>query len=90
MNGLFFIFGNFSNAFDSPTLVLDISIASATVFHTTFIWSAGNHSLVRVVLYSSTGAANSPVDASIHLVSNCSGYGSILPVSYKSKFCKAL
>jgi hypothetical protein len=80
-----FIFGYFSNALELSTLVLDILIASATVFPTTFICSFGKPSFFNVFLYKGTGTANNPVLASIHLVSNCSGYGSILPCSYKSK-----
>ncbi|MGB2110702.1 MAG: hypothetical protein ACPHY8_01970 [Patescibacteria group bacterium] len=76
-----FIFGYVSNAFEDQTFFFDISIASATVFPTTFICSFGNPSSSSVFLYRSTGAANNPVDHSIALVSNCSGYGSIEPLS---------
>jgi hypothetical protein len=65
--------GYFSNALELITLVLDISIASTIVFQTTFMCSFGNHSFLSVFLYRSTGTANKPVLASIHLVSNCSG-----------------
>jgi hypothetical protein len=85
IKGLPFIFGNFSKAVEFHIFCFEISIASATVFQTTFICSLGNHSFLRVFLYNSTGTANNQVEASIHLVSNCSGYGSILPVSYTSK-----
>jgi hypothetical protein len=68
----------------------EVFIASAIVLPTTLIFSLGNHSFNRVVLYKFTGTAKSPVEASIHLVSNCSGNGSILPSSYNLKFCKLL
>jgi hypothetical protein len=71
--GLFFIFGNFSKALELGIFFFDISIASAIVFPTTFICSFGKPSFLSVFLYNSTGAAKSQVDASIHLVSNCSG-----------------
>jgi len=88
--GFHFIFGYFLKAIDCGSFFLDISIASTTVFPTTLICSLGNPSFCRVVLYNSTGAAKSQVEASIHLVSNCSGKGSILPCSYMLKFCKLL
>ncbi|MDR3151111.1 MAG: hypothetical protein LBU14_06150 [Candidatus Peribacteria bacterium] len=59
----------------------DVFIASTTVFPTTFIFSLGNHSFFKVFSYNETGTAKNPVEASIHLVSNCSGNGSILPCS---------
>jgi hypothetical protein len=68
-----FIFGNFSKAVDLSIFCFDISIASTTVFPTTLMCSFGNHSFIKVSLYSSTGAANNQVDHSMALVSNCSG-----------------
>jgi nucleoside permease NupC len=79
--GLSFMFGNFSNAVELLIFCFDILIASATVFPTTFICSFGNHSSISVFLYNLTGAAKNHVDHSIALVSNCSGYGSILHLS---------
>jgi hypothetical protein len=73
IKGLSFIFGNFSKAVELLIFCFEISIASATVFHTTFICSFGKPSSFSVFLYNSTGAAKSPVDPSIALVSNCSG-----------------
>jgi hypothetical protein len=73
IKGLPFMFGYFSKAVEFEIFCLDISIASATVFQTTFIYSLGNHSFLSVFLYKSTGAAKNHVLASIHLVSNCSG-----------------
>jgi hypothetical protein len=81
INGFHFMFGNFSKAVEFETFNFDISIASATVFPTTFICSSGNHSSISVFLYNLTGAAKNQVDHSIALVSNCSGYGSILHLS---------
>jgi len=42
---------------------------------------------MRVFLLNLTGAAKNQVEASIFLVSNCSGNGSILPSSKISSFC---
>jgi hypothetical protein len=73
MKGFHFILGNFSKAVEFGTLSLEISIASAIVFHTTFICLAGKPSSISVFLYNLTGAAKNQVDHSIALVSNCSG-----------------
>jgi len=73
MKGFHFIFGNFSNAVDLSIFCFDISIASATVFQTTFMCSSGKPSSIKVFLYSSTGTAKNQVEPSIALVSNCSG-----------------
>jgi hypothetical protein len=87
IKSLHFILGNFSKAVELDIFCLDISIASATVFPTTLICSLGNHSSISVFSYNFTGAAKNHVDHSIALVSNCSGYGSILHLSYISKHC---
>jgi len=65
---------------------LEISIASAIVFQTILIYFSPNHSSIKVFLLNLTGAAKNQVEGSIHLVSNCSGNGSILPNSNTSSF----
>gem|GEM_PF-1058999 len=50
MKSFHFILGYFSNAFEFIIFFFEISIASAMVFQTTFIFSFGNHSALRVDL----------------------------------------
>jgi hypothetical protein len=44
IKGFHFILGNFSKALEFGIFFIEISIASATVFQTSFICSFGNHS----------------------------------------------